>query len=189
MRDGEIKQMIHICPECGSEIPGESEFCYSCGRKKDDTIRIDSSGNFIPPEEDKCASCGAEMSQGDLFCPNCGTQRSKAQMVAFRPKMVKYGWIGLMLALIPGTLGFIPWLPGIVPCVFGLGHLYFKRWRKGAVFLFITVFLLYWENWGYWSTVDSIWADIFLVILTLFFYLIQAMEAFVLAFVPPKAPE
>jgi len=173
--------MRYICPECGSEIPEDLEFCYSCGRKRDNTIRLDQSGNFIQPEENKCASCGTEMLSDDLFCPNCGERRSKMQLAAFRPKMVKYGWIGLILALVPGALGFIPGLPGI----YGLGHLYFKKWTRGAVFLLFSVFLFYART----TSDTSIWTSLFFQITAIVIYLFQVMEVFVLAYTPPKAPE
>lgn len=178
MRDGEIKQMRYICPECGNEIPEDSGFCYSCGRKKDNTIRLDQSGRFIPPEENKCTSCGGEMAQGDLFCPACGEPRSKTQMAAFRPKMIKYGWIGIVLALIPGTLGFVT----LLPCIFGLGHFYFKKWTKGATFMLLSAGLFY-------ITIQlemSFWENFLFQIVVIFFFLLQAMEVFVLAFMPPK---
>ena len=176
--------MRYICPECGGEIPEDLDFCHFCGRKKDDTIRLDQAGRFIPPDKNKCASCGAEMQQNDLYCPNCGEQISKAQLAAFRPKMAKYAWIGIALAFIPGALGLVPGLFSI----FGLGHLYFRKWSRAAMFFILTA-LLFLLKTNYGGAEASFWTDLILVIITLFIYLIQAMEAIVLAFMPSKTAE
>jgi len=185
--------MRYICPECGSEIPEDLEFCYSCGRKKDNTIRLDQGGHFVQPEENKCASCGAEMLSNDLFCPNCGERRSKTQLSAFRPKMTKYGWIGLSLALIPGALGFIPISIGVIPAlpgIFGLGHLFFKKWPRGALFLLFSIFFYYIRiTSDMVSTETNVWMAIFFQLGIIFIYLLQTMETFVLAYTPPKTPE
>jgi DNA-directed RNA polymerase subunit RPC12/RpoP len=181
--------MRYVCPQCGKEIPEDSDFCYGCGRKKDNSIRLDQSGRFVPPEENKCAACGAEMQRDDLFCPNCGERASRTQMVMFRPKMVKYGWIGLALALIPGALGFgfIPVINGIeMISIFGLGHFYFKKWKRGGMFLLFTAFFFYIKYIGD----DSSFAiSLILTITMMFVYILQLMEVFVLAFIPPKKAE
>jgi len=176
--------MKYICPECGSEIPEDSEFCYTCGRKRDNTIRLDQSGHFVPPEENRCASCGTEMSPDDLFCPSCGELRSKIQMIAFRPQMVKYGWIGIALAIIPGALGFIPGLIGGIT-ILGLGHFYFKKWSRGITYIFLSLVITYVKI----TTGMSVWTNLVFEIAIVFFYLLQAMEVFVLAFMPPKTAE
>jgi len=173
--------MRYICPECGSDIPEDSEFCYKCGRKKDNIIRLDQSGHFVQPEEDKCESCGADMAKDEIFCQKFGQPRSRTLMTAFQPKLIKYGWIGLALALIPGAFGFIPGLYSI----YGLGHLYFKRWSRGAVYLLFTVFFFYMK---YTTTMD-VWTNLLFEILSIFIYILQAMEVLVLAFMPPKSAE
>ncbi|MCL1811450.1 MAG: zinc ribbon domain-containing protein [Methanomassiliicoccaceae archaeon] len=174
--------MRYICPECGADIPEEQDFCYSCGRKKDNTIRLDESGRFVPPETDKCASCGAEMKKDDLFCPDCGERRALAQMAVFRPQLIKYGWIGVLLAFIPGALGFLPGLFSI----FGLGHLYFRKWTRGGMFLLLSVFMIYIK----FSNMEmNLTMSIIFSITSVFIYLLQAMEVLVLAFMPPKTAE
>ncbi|MCL2032520.1 MAG: zinc-ribbon domain-containing protein [Methanomassiliicoccaceae archaeon] len=178
--------MRYICPECGSEIPEDSEFCHSCGRKKDNTIRLDQAGNFIPPETDICASCGAKMSPDDMFCRSCGQPLSRTQMVVFRPRMVKYGWVGLILALVPGVLGFMPDVFGTgLYSIYGLGHLYFKKWKRGAIFLMISVFMFFIKS----GMDESLLMTLMFVITSLFVYFMQAMEVVVLAFMPPKTAE
>ncbi|MDR2698711.1 MAG: zinc ribbon domain-containing protein [Candidatus Methanoplasma sp.] len=178
--------MRYICPECGGEIPEDLDFCHLCGRKRDNTIRLDQSGRFIPPEENECASCGTAMQPDDIFCPSCGEQRSKTQTAAFRPKLAKYAWIGIVLAFIPGALWFVP-IPGLFS-VFGLGHLYFRRWSRAAGFLLISAFLFY-ANIELVGAEPSLLTDIIFWIITLFFFFVQAMEALVLAFMPSKTSE
>jgi predicted RNA-binding Zn-ribbon protein involved in translation (DUF1610 family) len=182
--------MRYICPECGSDILEGSDFCYSCGRKRDNSIRLDQSGHFVPPEMEKCASCGSDVQKGDLFCPNCGKPRTKAQMGTFRPKMVKNGMVGLLLAFIPGALGFLPIgaigpLPGLFS-IFGLGHLYFKKWTRGGMFLLMTAVMFFFR----FREVDtSLTMNIIFTITSIFIYLLQAMEVLVLAYMPQKTEE
>jgi len=178
--------MRYICPECGGEIPEDLDFCQFCGRKKDNTIRLDQSGRFVPPDKNQCASCGTEMQPGDLFCPSCGKPISKTQMAAFRPKLAKHAWIGIALAFIPGALGLVP-IPGLFS-IFGLGHLFFRKWPRAIMFFILSalVFLLH-HNYG--GGEASFLTELLIVIITVFFYLIQAMEALVLAFMPSKTAE
>ncbi len=182
--------MRYICPECGGEIPEDSEFCHHCGRKRDNTIRLDESGHFVEPEKNKCATCGAEMSQNDAFCPNCGQPISRTQATAFRPKMVKYGWIGIALALSFGLLGILPSpaigpLPGLFS-IFGLGHFYFKKWSRGLWYLFWTALLFMIK---YLDSEMSIWYQLLYIVFFMFVYFMQAMEVITLAFTPPKTAE
>jgi len=177
-------KMRYICPECGDEIPEDRFFCYSCGRKRDNTITLDDKGNFIHSEKNKCASCGAEMQPGDLFCRNCSVPLSRTQTVAFRPKMVKHGWIGLLLAVIPGALGLMPDLFGITfYSIFGLGHLYFKKWKRAGLYFLTTAMFAYIKYTGFG---DSFLTTLIFVITTGFIFFLQAMEVFVLAYMPSK---
>lgn len=167
--------MKYICPECGNEIPEGSEFCHTCGRKKDDTIRLDDSGNFVPPDESSCSSCGGKIEPNDLFCQHCGAPTQRTQMLTFRPKMRKYGWIGILLAAIPGAFG-----------LFGLGHIYFKKWLRGIMFLVISPIILYIRFGG---VELSTFTEIIFILLFGFLFVMQAAEALVLAFIPPKTTE
>jgi len=166
--------MKYICPECGSDIPEDSEFCHHCGRKKDDTIRLDQSGHFVQPEV-KCTSCGIGMPQN---------------VPKFRPQMVKYGWIGLVLAAVGGALALVPFGP-IGPLaglfsIYGLGHLYFKKWKRAAWFFFISAFMFVMR---YINPEMSLFSQLVFVIFTIFFFILQFMEVWVLAYMPPKTEE
>ena len=137
------------------------------------------------------------MGSADLFCPNCGERRSQTQLATFRPKMVGYGWVGLVLAIVPGILGFIPdfgiisSLFGIpaLPSIFGLGHLYFKKWSRGAMFLGISVLLFAARFYADLNMdTDPIGAVLFQFTM-IFMFMLQAMEVFVQAYTPPKTPK
>lgn len=167
--------MKHICPECGSEIPEDSDFCFSCGRKKDDTIVLDDSGHFIDSNENKCTACGTELGPLDLFCPSCGKPTTKEQMIAFRPKMRKYGWIGILLAVIPGIFNLC-----------GLGHLYFRKWGRAAMYLAISAMMMYIRYGGFEM---GLFTQILFILVSGFIFVMQAFETYILAFVPPKTPE
>lgn len=167
--------MIHICPECGNEIPEDSEFCYICGRKKDNTLRIDDSGKVVPPGEDVCQACGNELMPDDLFCKHCKQPTQRMRGLTFKPKMRKYGWIGILLAAIPGLFG-----------VFGLGHIYFRRWGRAALFLIITPLAM---HMLYTGLPDPLFMKITYILMFGFIYVLQAAETFVLAHIPPKTAE
>ncbi len=161
--------MKTICPECGNEIPDDSKFCYNCGRSNKDAIKIDEKGNVLQGNN-ICKTCGCEISPKDLFCQHCGTAITKDQMVTtFKPKMAKNGWIGIALALGPGFVN-----------IFGLGHLWFKRYKRAALYLIVSIPLFYLT---YFAELTSYYSTI-LFITSLFIYFIQAMEAFTLAFMP-----
>ncbi|MCL2318138.1 MAG: zinc ribbon domain-containing protein [Methanomassiliicoccaceae archaeon] len=183
--------MKYICPECGSDIPEESDFCYHCGRKRDNTIRLDQSGHFIPPVTERCRSCGAEIPVDAWTCPKCNEPRTRKQLSEFKPKMVKNGWIGIVLAAIGGILVFIPVgpigpLPGLFS-IFGLGHIYFKKWKRAGWFLILSVFMLFIRV--YQTGVDSFFSHVLFILITGFIFMMQIMEVFVLSYMPPKTAE
>lgn len=95
--------MSKYCLQCGAELRDEALFCFRCGaetRKKmqeDNKLNLDT-GNMVPSEmADKsnmgtvmlptrsfssevshhCLQCGAELREGALFCPRCGTETRK----------------------------------------------------------------------------------------------------------------
>ncbi len=51
------------CPSCGAELPGESNFCPSCGNP-----RPRQQGALF------CPGCGQQTSAGQGFCTSCGTK-------------------------------------------------------------------------------------------------------------------
>jgi ribosomal protein L40E len=171
--------MRYICPECGSEIPDESEFCHHCGRKRDNTIVLDQAGHFIEPDKNKCAACGADLAPGDLFCMKCGNQMSRTLMTVFRPKMVKNGWIGIVLAIAGGALGLVPGLF----CIFGLGHFFFKKWTRGAYYIFLSVVMFLFR---YFETGSSLLTGVLFIVLSLFVFVLQLFEVIMHAYTPPK---
>ena len=178
--------MKYICLDCGNEIPEDSDFCYVCGKKKTSATVMNESVRFHPPMSsptaNKCASCGADLMQEDAFCPNCGVRASRPQMISLNFKLVKYGWIGILLAIIPGVIGFYP---GLFP-VFGLGHFYFKKWKRGVIFLLLSAMIAF-AKLGYLQ--GSMLTDIIILVASVFIFLQQSMEVVVLAFMPPKPSE
>ncbi|UAL07039.1 MAG: zinc-ribbon domain-containing protein [Candidatus Methanogranum gryphiswaldense] len=161
--------MKTICPECGNEIPENSEFCHHCGRSSKSAIKLDDKGNVVQGNN-ICKTCGCDINPGDLFCQHCGATITKDQMTStFRPKLNKSGIVGIILALGPGFFN-----------IFGLGHLWFRSYKRAAIYLVISVPLFYLTYYGnltsYYSTI--------LFLASIFIYFIQAMEALTLAFMP-----
>jgi Predicted membrane protein len=162
---------MYICPECNSEVPSDSDFCFVCGRKvKKQSPAFD--GNTA--SEKICVKCGNELLNNDLFCRKCGTPITTFQISTFKPTLTKRGKIGLALALIPGLCA-----------IFGLGHIFFKKWARGAMFLMFSAFMIY------FIFIDGAEGLMRYMVIggTAMLYFIQAFEVLVLAYMPPKVSE
>jgi len=163
--------MIYTCPECNSEVPSDSDFCFVCGRM---VKKSSSTFGENPSTEKICVKCGNELLNNDLFCRKCGTPITTFQISAFKPTLTKRGKIGLALALIPGLCA-----------IFGLGHIFFKKWSRGAMFLTISALMIY------FIFIDGMEGLMLYMVIgvTAMLYFIQAFEVLVLAYMPPKVTE
>lgn len=143
--------MTRICAECGSEIPDGSGFCYHCGRDAKDAFNIEGAtrGTYT----------NIPSGNGSGNCGSCGP--GYAQSVIVRPRLVKNAWIGIALALVPGMFN-----------IFGLGHLFYKKWGRGLMYLIISVPLFYME---YMVKLDPV-SSMLLFLCALSVYFIQAFE-------------
>ena len=103
-----------------------------------------------------CPKCGAQVPDNAQFCGSCGAQLPQVQFV--RPVLRKHGAIALALGLIPGFFN-----------IFGLGHLVMREWSKGAMFLAMSVILIY-VNGGLIST------SFLMSILSVAVYFYQCMD-------------
>lgn len=54
------------CPNCGADVPPQSQFCQSCGAKIE-TAPPAAAGRT-------CPNCGASVPEGNAFCTKCGTK-------------------------------------------------------------------------------------------------------------------
>lgn len=61
------------CPECGSKLPQDSNFCNKCGAKI-----------VHEPLEVKCPHCYSKIPSGSVFCPNCGKKVSEPEVISSR---------------------------------------------------------------------------------------------------------
>ena len=160
--------MTFICPECKSEIPSNSDFCYICGRK------VKPSDPSINMNSNVCISCGNELSGTELFCGKCGFPITKNQMVNFRPKITTRGKIGILLAAVPGVVG-----------IFGLGHITLKKFSRGAIYILMSVFFLY--SVVISNAVGSM--RYMMIAFMIFLYVLQVVEVVGLALMPQKTTE
>lgn len=160
--------MRSICPECGSEIPSDSEFCHHCGRIDTNRMRIADDGS-LQQGDGVCGRCGAALGPDDLFCRDCGAIATVGCAVPFRPKLTRHGIVGIVLALIPGLFG-----------IFGLGHLWFGRYGRAAMFLLVSIPLFY------LSFIDKAadFSGTLVFLARMFLYFIQTMEVMTLALIP-----
>ena len=61
----------NICPHCGAEIPGDSQFCRGCGARMEPSTPVQN-----VPQGHVCPQCGAQMPETNLFCTLCGCKLS-----------------------------------------------------------------------------------------------------------------
>ncbi len=153
--------MIYICSQCGSQIPDDSDFCYTCGCMKSKALKMDDNGLV---SEGVCHSCGAEVSPGDAFCGSCG-----AALVQLPPrvKVKKYGQVALLLAVLPGMF-----------FIFGLGHFVLKSWSRGLMFLAMSAILWYISPPGYLPS-----ENIYIFVVQIGVYMYQAVDVMRSSFV------
>lgn len=119
--------MKYICHDCGYEIPEDMEFCPHCGCMRDKSTPVDDQTGM---PLGVCPSCGAKTNPGDSFCGSCGAALPEVRVMV--PKMRKNGTLAIILGLFPGFFN-----------IFGLGHLVMREWSKGAMFLAMSVILIY----------------------------------------------
>ncbi len=116
--------MRYVCPECGSQIPDDSDFCHVCGCLKSKAYAFD---DDMSSGQGTCPRCGSETRPGEMFCERCGAPLRVQSPFRFS----KRNATAMLLALIPGFFS-----------IYGLGHLVLKEWIRGVMFLAMTA--LYW---------------------------------------------
>lgn len=61
------------CPNCGSNVPGDAQFCVSCGFK----MAMQTAQNTTDCNARLCQNCGAPLGENMAFCTKCGTKVSE----------------------------------------------------------------------------------------------------------------
>ncbi len=61
----QVIRNVKICPNCGAECSGSSQFCGSCGTS---IIEVRTTQNKIT----HCSKCGKELPPDAVFCTECG---------------------------------------------------------------------------------------------------------------------
>ncbi|MBO4797924.1 MAG: zinc ribbon domain-containing protein [Candidatus Methanomethylophilaceae archaeon] len=144
-------ELIYICPECGSRIDENSDFCCRCGCLKS-KARVLDSGSVSGL---KCPGCGAEVARGEMFCGNCGSPLNAVSPLNFD----KSSAIAFVLAFVPGLFS-----------VYGLGHLFLREWIRGLMFLSMTGI--------YWYVVYASGRSLVIEIISIGIFLYQMMDIF-----------
>ncbi len=64
-----VSQLRSVCPKCGKEQleEGSVKFCAFCGSPMQNNTQEDFAERI-------CRNCGATLSEGELFCGECGTK-------------------------------------------------------------------------------------------------------------------
>ncbi len=62
------------CPECGSQIPDDAQFCPYCGHQVMIFVKCEQCGKNLPPNARFCSRCGAPVEERPTGkqCPHCG---------------------------------------------------------------------------------------------------------------------
>ncbi len=141
--------MTFICPECGSPIDDDADFCYRCGCKKSKAT-VQFNNGF---QAGACPNCGAEVHEGEMFCRHCGSPLNSASPL----KVDTNGTVALILALVPGFFS-----------IYGLGHLYLKEWIRGGMFLAMSAL--------YWYMRTSTGNTLLLMLLSIGLFIYQALD-------------
>jgi len=69
-----------FCPECGTEVNREDEFCFSCGEKLQQIdIRKETSETHNNAEY-TCSKCKKPIRFEDRYCSNCGSELVKEEI-------------------------------------------------------------------------------------------------------------
>lgn len=103
-----------FCQNCGTEYEGN--FCPNCGLKNNES------------QINRCPNCGAERINNSAFCGVCGHNFSKRKIklpkLSFADVFEKiYRYLGSVLALLGGALGFVCLLlPALVESFFGVSE-------------------------------------------------------------------
>jgi hypothetical protein len=177
--------MRYLCSQCGSEIGDDAEFCYACGSLKSKAINIPDVADVTGGLVGVCRTCGESIRQGETHCSKCGASIASQQVIIIRPKLTKWGIIGLLLAIIPGSFGFFGIL--LLPSIFGLGHLALKKWKRGLMFLSLSILIGVGNFLTEQNGTSSASSDALFFIMILFIYFLQTTEVMALAFLSNKA--
>ena len=72
------------CPQCGADVPYNSQFCGTCGSR---IVRPSPAPRNAPVRY--CPSCGTEAAATDRFCNKCGTPIPLDSQAPVRPQPVQ----------------------------------------------------------------------------------------------------
>lgn len=119
-----------FCSECGHELEPGEEFCYLCGSVR--TFTVTENGRVVS-EEGVCPICGCKNVKDTEFCEKCGRRLGEYEFEPTRrTPLGPKDYAILLIAFIPGALN-----------IFGLGHLFLKKYSRGFMYLMISFVLLY----------------------------------------------
>jgi len=128
--------VLPYCPKCGKEIEASATFCSNCGMQLSVTP-IEGK----PSQARYCQYCGKELTIEANFCLNCG-KLVRPQTPPTPPRVP-------VVAPIQAGLNFKNEGLTSLLSLFGIGHIYLGKLKRGIVILAILI-LSFWIASSYW---------------------------------------
>lgn len=129
--------MTVYCSECGSVIEDGEDFCVRCGALRRYAFDMDDNGNLTAVDSNAprmCPNCGFTNRFSDNVCADCGAPLPHLTARRSARKLMTEDYIKLAIGLIAGAAG-----------ICGIGHLLYRRYSKGLMYLVLSSVILYVE--------------------------------------------
>ena len=171
--------MTRYCSQCGSEIEDGADFCYNCGAMASTAYDMDDRGNLRPASTEAtrvCPSCGYSNPFNQERCTGCGAAMPPVNQIRVPKSLDARDAVAILLGMIPGCFG-----------VCGLGHLFYRHYSRGLMFLCISLVILYVEvSLGYTSASSKM---MMFRILSFIVFFKSAMDLLSIAYYPRNPPK
>ncbi len=129
--------MTVYCSECGNVIEDGEDFCVRCGAMRRYAFDIDDNGNLNAVDSGAprmCPYCGYTNTFRDSVCADCGNPLPQLSVRRNPRKLVVEDYIKLIIGLLLGAAG-----------VCGVGHMLYRQFSRGLMYLVLSVVILYVE--------------------------------------------
>ena len=129
--------MTVYCSECGAEIESDADFCYRCGALKKNGFVLDDNGYLHPVDLNTsrvCPHCGYTNTFNDSSCQSCGAPFQDVYARRTKTSLTRNDLIKIVIGLLLAAFG-----------VCGVGHLLYRQYSRGIMYLILSLVILYVE--------------------------------------------
>lgn len=74
------------CPNCGSNVPEQGQYCSACGTKYPEPQEAEAEAEEV--EFHTCKGCGAQVMKEEAYCTKCGEKQDEKQEVPAEEEVV-----------------------------------------------------------------------------------------------------